>query len=102
MPAINIRRVEQDRVIFDPSVLTGAVIGDRVFWRNLDPKDEHWITLKGKPQDYWFRFPLARFLDGQIPDTTREIALQTAQDISYWCFLHQSEEGVISFSLAGV
>jgi len=99
MPVINIKRVN-GRVVFDPSVLVGATVGDRVFWRNLDPAEQHWITLKGKPNDYWFRFPLAPFVPDQPADTTREVVLQQEVPIIYVCSIHQQETGEIHFSSA--
>jgi plastocyanin len=99
MAAINIRRVN-GRAVFDPPVLVGATVGDRIFWRNLDPAEQHWITPKGKPQDYWFRSPLAPFVRGQPADTTTDVVLQQEVPIMYVCSIHQEETGEIRFSSA--
>jgi plastocyanin len=96
MPAINIIRLD-GRVTFDPPVLEGAALGDRVFWRNMDPEEHHWITLKGKPDDFWFRFPLSPYAPGEPPDTSREVVLQTPASIVYVCSIH-GEEGEIHFT----
>jgi hypothetical protein len=99
MPRIDIVRNPDGSVAFDPPVLFGAAIGDRIFWRNLDAQKQHWITLKGKPRDFWFRFPLAQFSAGRTADTSREIVLQQqTQDIEYVSFDETGVEGRITFS----
>ena len=97
MPRIDIVRKQDGSLAFDPQVLPGAMIGDRIFWRNLDPRDQHWITLKGKPRNFWFRFPLAQFVAGKPAETSRDIVLQQEVTIVYESF-GKGVEGTITFS----
>ena len=94
MSAIDIKKID-GQVVFDPAKLTVAA-NELVFWRNWDPDDQHWITLKDQRPDLWFRFPLAPFVEGQPPDTTPALVVQGPEDIVYECSLHK-EQGTITF-----
>jgi hypothetical protein len=98
MPRIDIMREPDGTITFDPLVLKGSSVGDRIFWRNLDQQEDHWITRKGQPQDFWFRYPVARFVPGDPPDTSHEIVLQHETPITYVSFTHPNDEGQIVFS----
>ena|SRR5215510_371257 len=97
MARIDINRRMDGTVEFVPSSLQ-VDVGDSVFWRNLDPKEQHWITHKDQPKDFWFRFPLAPYT-GEPPATTSAIVipfLQAGANIPYICSLHETEEGMIT------
>jgi plastocyanin len=94
MSAIDIKKVN-GRVVFEPATLSVAE-NELVFWRNWDPDDQHWITMKDQRNDLWFAFPLAPFVDGQPPDTTRALIVQGPNNIVYECSLHK-EQGTIEF-----
>src|SRR5262245_55524027 len=83
------------KVEFHPSPLEASA-GDNVFWSNLDPLAQHWITLKGKSEDFWFPVRLAPFVDGQPADTCSEISLRKGPPVIYVCSLHPGEEGEIT------
>ena len=97
MAVIDIKRDRADKVIFDPEELQMGKSPDFVFWRNFDRKELHWITAKDKRQNIWFKAPLARFVDGQPPDTTTQLTLTEFDDIDYVCSLHPGEQGKITF-----
>jgi plastocyanin len=99
MPAIDILRRPDGEVSFDPPDLK-LVIGDRIFWRNLDEKTQHWVTLKGKPQDFWFRSALAHFVRGQAADVTSELVVQQEESFVYECF-GEGVEGKITVRKRG-
>lgn len=84
-----------NKVEFVPSVLKASP-GDTVFWRNLDPDEQHWITLKGKDNTFWFAAPLAPAVAGAPPDVTGTISLPNPPvTLVYVCSLHGTEEGTI-------
>lgn len=85
-----------ESVQFDPPRLQVGV-GESIFFRNRDNKAQHWITRKGKSQDFWFRSALAPYT-GEPPDVSSEIVFQSdpGEDITYACSLHPGEEGVIA------
>jgi plastocyanin len=101
MAKIDIKRRGDGTVEFVPS-LQQVDVGEGIFWRNLDPRAQHWITLQGKDKDFWFGSALAPFVDGQSADTTSEIVFRTADDAGnpidlesvyvYVCFLHEHDE----------
>lgn len=97
MPRIDIKRVVVDgveKVVFDPSPLRWSVGDDGIFWANLDPKESHHLTLKGKPDTFWFTSSLAPFVEGKKADTTnRDIFFQTNGKFPYVCVLHKNQQG---------
>jgi plastocyanin len=105
MARIDIIRRVDGTVEFVPSSQQ-VDVGEGIFWRNLDPRAQHWITLQGQAKDFWFGSALAPFVDGQPADTTSEIVFQRQPvddagnpiDSVYVCFLHANDEqGVITF-----
>ena len=101
MPTIEIVRVvenEVEIVRFDPPRLE-VIPGEGIFFRNRDPKAEHWITKQGEAQDFWFRAPLAPFT-APPPDVSSEIVFQGVPSendgvVVYVCSLHPGEQGEI-------
>ena len=103
MAMIDIKRVVVDgveKVVFDPSPLVWPVGSDGIFWRNLDPKESHRLTVKGQPDSFWFAFSLAPFVAGQEPATTNPAITFQSQPVpptvTYVCTLHAGEEGQIT------
>lgn len=91
MPRVDIVR-RDGKVVFESDSLP-AFEGDTVFWRNLDDKEQHWITRRGESQSFWFPSPLARFANGQQAAVTSGVLV--SGKISYQCALHPEEQGEI-------
>jgi plastocyanin len=94
MAIIDIIRNNEGTVIFSPSPLEVAH-GDTVIWRNLDSA-KHWITRKGKPENFWFPSPLARCQEGVPPDTSAELIAESAGSVDYFCSLSPQLKGTIT------
>jgi hypothetical protein len=96
VPIIDIIRRPDGKVAFKPTLSDHTQLGDRFKWRNKDEQASHWVTLKGKPKDFWFQFPLAPFTLGQTADTTPDIVPQDTTPIVFVCF-DEDVEGQITF-----
>lgn len=92
MARVDIVRADDGTVEFRPSPIT-VQAGDTVFWRNLDPKAQHWITKRGEARTFWFPSPLARFVDGQPAAVTSGVLING--NIGYECGLHPEAQGEI-------
>jgi plastocyanin len=93
MPRVDIVR-RNGKVVFERDSVE-VLPGDTVFWRNLDPDAEHWITKQGEERTFWFRSPLARFVAGQQAAVTP--GLSVSGTVRYECALHlgEGEQGEI-------
>jgi plastocyanin len=89
---VDIVRRNDGAVEFQPSPIR-VQSGDTVFWRNLDPDAQHWITRSDGDRTTWFAFPLAPFKAGQPADVTDGVLVDAR--VSYRCDLHPGEQGEI-------
>ena len=87
-------------VAFQPALLqlnlaAGEV--ETVAFRNRDSESGHWVTVQGKPRDFWFPRPLARFTGSGPNTSSRLVIVGTGQpfNIDYLCFAHPTELSTI-------
>src|SRR5258707_3589188 len=86
MPRIDIVRIDET-VSFRPEPAR-VLVGEEVFWRNLDGQEPHWITRQGRPQDFFLDTQLAPFSTAPA-DTSGSIVVRQADlSVGYVCSIH--------------
>jgi plastocyanin len=88
MARIDIIRTDSGAIAFDPNPVQ-VLSGDTVFWANLDPQEEHKISLQ-RPDSP----KIARKAEGTPADTSEDVIVRAATD--YSCTLHPEEKGKIT------
>lgn len=85
-------------VAFQPALLqlnlaAGEV--ETVAFRNRDSESGHWVTMAGKPANFWFPRPLARHTGSSPNTSSRLVIMGTGQrfPINYHCFPHAGDRG---------